>query len=155
MHYYFYINHNEIKITHNISDNTVIFKVIPRMLYPTSNILVIKSVKTNQRYNIPRPLIYWKEPEAKNKVIMIGVYQTNKIKNTHKSAKMPQLLPTNKNVVMEIDYAQSIYYLQFILKRVNQIEYQIVDLIDVNSKQKIVNPVRSYGCSHIECFDFD
>lgn len=56
---------------------------------------------------------------------------------------------------MEIDYAQSIYYLQFILKRINQIEYQIVDLIDVNSKQKIVNPVRSYGCSHIECFDFD
>ena len=65
---------------------------------------------------------------AKNKVIMIGVYQTNKIKNTHKTAKLPQLLPTNKNVVMEIDYAQSIYYLQFILKRVNQIEYQIASL---------------------------
>lgn len=86
---------------------------------------------------------------------MIGVFQTNKIKNTHKATKLPKKQEINKNIAMEIDYAQSIYYLQFILKRINQIEYQIVDLIDVNSKQKIVNPVRSYGCSHIECFDFD
>jgi hypothetical protein len=48
--YYFYLNHNEIKITNTISDQAVIFKLIPRVILPTNNILVIKCVKRNLKY---------------------------------------------------------------------------------------------------------
>ncbi len=49
--YYLFLNHNEIRITNTISECAVIFKVIPRVLLPGNNILVVKCVKRNIKYD--------------------------------------------------------------------------------------------------------
>ena len=52
-------------------------------------------------------------------------------------------------MIPAIGIAHSVCYLEYVLKNINNIECQLVDLIDVNSRQKIVNPVRSYSCTHL------
>lgn len=82
---------------------------------------------------------------------MMGVYQTNKIKASSKQNK----LISSKNTIPELEIAHSILYLEHVLQKINKIEYQMVDLLDVTNREKIVNPVRSFGCTHVECFDFE
>lgn len=78
---------------------------------------------------------------------MLGVYQTSKVRPNRNGEK--GRLVSKADMMREMTYRQSHYYLQYVLKKVNQIEYQIVDLIDIISKQKIKTPVRSFGCTHL------
>jgi len=60
------------------------------------------------------------------------------------------------NALNNVSMSQSYYYLEYIFKRIHDdINYQIVELIDGSSKKKIETPVRSYGCNHLECFDYE
>jgi hypothetical protein len=85
---------------------------------------------------------------------MMGVYQTNKVR-TGKQSNNKATVSLTRDILPDISMAQSLLFIEHILKRVNKIEYQIVDLMDVTSREKIVNPVRSYSCTHVECFDFE
>lgn len=84
---------------------------------------------------------------------MMGVYQTNKVRTGKQAKNKPASL--TKDILPDITMTQSILFVEHVIKTINKIEYQIVDLMDVTSREKIVNPVRSYSCTHLECFDFE
>jgi hypothetical protein len=85
---------------------------------------------------------------------MVGVFMVAKTKQ--KKKYNPNFRSNSVNALNNVTMSQSYYYLEFIFKRIHDnINYQIVDLIDVQSKKKMETPVRSYGCNHLECFDFD
>jgi hypothetical protein len=121
----------------------------------------VKCVKRNLKYSYAEEDIpYFRGEERESgrpKIIMMGVYQTNKIRASKQNKnKTTSPTPTlSKNIIPDLTIGQSVSYLEYVLKKINKIEYQIVDLIDVNSGQKIINPVRSYSCTHVECFDFE
>lgn len=83
------------------------------MLLPGSNILVIKCVKRNIRYDYfpekqENPYLRKKE-ENKAKIIMMGVYQTNKVRSG-KQAKNKQT-PIIKDILPDISVDQSLLFI--------------------------------------------
>jgi hypothetical protein len=58
-----------------------VFKLPPRILQPQNNILIIKAIKKTLRIGPLPTFTPWNIPKPTKKVIMLGVYQTNKIKN--------------------------------------------------------------------------
>lgn len=115
--YYFYLNHNEVKVNNFISDSAVVFKLAPRILQPQNNILVIKAIKKTLRIGPSPTLTPWNSPKSNKKVIMLGVYQTNKIKNPRtREDNIPGKI---KGSVQSVTWPQALCFLQYVLKMIH------------------------------------
>jgi hypothetical protein len=147
--YYFYLNYNEIKYTASLTKNCIVLRVPHRILEGGNNVLVIKAVKRNEIFRIraENVISYWLD--ARDKVLMVGVVGVNK-----KRSKSKKQTGMEVGVLPSITAMQSCQYLQYVNKKINQVPYQIATLYDCSGTQKIQLPVRSFGCQHVECFDY-